>query len=81
MAITASAYKYDDLTIPLVKQGHSSLGVIIGNNVWIGSNSTITDGAEIGDNVIISPNSVVSGRVPPDAIIQGNPAKVIFTRR
>jgi acetyltransferase-like isoleucine patch superfamily enzyme len=38
-------------------------------------------GAEIGDDVIVSAGSVVSGRVPPRAIVLGNPAKVIFTRR
>jgi virginiamycin A acetyltransferase len=41
----------------------------------------VLDGADIGDNVIVSAGSVVSGAVKPNAIVLGNPAKVIFTRR
>ena len=38
-------------------------------------------GAEIGDNVIVSAGSVVSGKVAPNSVVLGNPAKIIFTRR
>jgi acetyltransferase-like isoleucine patch superfamily enzyme len=31
--------------------------------------------------VIVSAGSVVSGKVPANSIVLGNPAKVIFTRR
>ncbi len=41
----------------------------------------VLDGAQVGDGVIVAPNSVVSGRIPDNAIVQGNPAKVVFTRR
>ncbi len=81
VAITASNYRYDDITRPIAQQGSTSKGVRIGNNVWIGANTSVLDGAEIGDGAIISPNSVVSGKIPANAIASGNPAKVIFTRR
>jgi acetyltransferase-like isoleucine patch superfamily enzyme len=41
----------------------------------------VLGGTEIGDNVIVSAGSVVSGTVPPNSIVLGNPAKVIFKRR
>jgi acetyltransferase-like isoleucine patch superfamily enzyme len=41
----------------------------------------VLDGAEIGDDCIVSAGSIVSGSIPPRSIVQGNPAKVIFTRR
>jgi virginiamycin A acetyltransferase len=41
----------------------------------------ILDGAEVGKGVIVSASSVVSGKVPDNAIVQGNPARVIFVRR
>jgi acetyltransferase-like isoleucine patch superfamily enzyme len=47
----------------------------------VGSNSVILDGADIGDDVIVSAGSVVSGRILPNTVVMGNPAKVIFTRR
>jgi acetyltransferase-like isoleucine patch superfamily enzyme len=50
----------------------------IGNNVWIGWNCTILKGVEIGDNSIVAAGSVVnSGSYPANAIIAGNPAKVV----
>ena len=41
----------------------------------------LLDGAHIGSGAILAPNSVVSAPIPANAIAQGNPAKVIFTRR
>lgn len=74
-------YKYDQLGVPLTEQGTESLGVRIGNRVWLGANSVILDGTQIGDDVIVAAGSTVSGHIPERAIVQGNPAKVIFTRR
>lgn len=50
---------------------------IVGNNVFIGMNSTILMGSRIGDNVIIGAGSVVSGRVESNCVYGGNPAKRI----
>ena len=50
---------------------------IIGNNVFIGMNSIILMGTKIGNNVIIGAGSVVSGNVPDNCVIAGNPAKYI----
>jgi acetyltransferase-like isoleucine patch superfamily enzyme len=48
---------------------------IIGNNVRIGSNSTILP-VKIGDNCIIGAGSVVTKDVPDGYIVYGNPAKI-----
>ena len=50
---------------------------VIGDNVFIGMNSIILMGASIGSNVIIGAGSVVSGIVPNDVVIAGNPARII----
>lgn len=49
----------------------------IGNNVFIGINSIILMGTKIGNNVIIGAGSVVSGNIPSNVVIAGNPAKII----
>ena len=74
-------YAYDRLDVPIRMQKGQSKGVVIGNNVWIGAGACILDGATIGNGAIITPNSVVSGNVSDNAIVQGNPSKVIFVRR
>lgn len=56
----------------------SSGKVSIGNNVFIGVNSTILKGVDIGDNVIIGANSVVTDNVPSNVVAAGNPCKVIM---
>jgi len=81
VVVISSNYRYDKLDVPLVEQGSTSKGVDIGSNVWIGGGSVVLDGASIGNNVIVGAGSVISGQVPDNVIIQGNPAKQIFRRR
>lgn len=50
---------------------------IIGNNVFIGINSIILMGTHIGDNVIVGAGSVVSGEVPSNVVVAGNPARIV----
>lgn len=51
--------------------------VKIGNDVWIGSNVTILPGITISDGAIVGAGSVVTKDVPKNAIVAGNPAKII----
>ncbi|MFC0189611.1 maltose acetyltransferase domain-containing protein [Fictibacillus aquaticus] len=51
--------------------------VTIGNNVWIGGRAVINPGVTIGDNAIIASGAVVIKDVPANAVVGGNPAKVI----
>jgi len=53
--------------------------VTIGNNVFIGMNTTILKGTVIGNNVIIGANSLVSKDIPNNVVAAGNPAKTIMT--
>lgn len=53
---------------------------VVGNDVWIGQNSTILPGVHIGDGAIIGLNSVVTRDVPPYTIVTGNPAKAVRKR-
>ena len=53
---------------------------VIGNDVWIGQNSTILPGVHVGDGAIIGANSVVAGDVAPYTIVVGNPARPVRKR-
>lgn len=52
----------------------------IGSNVWIGTNSVIVGKITVGNNVLIAPNSYVNFDIPSNAIVIGNPAKIIENR-
>ena len=54
--------------------------IIVGDDVWFGTNSTILSGVTIGQGAIIAAGSIVTKDVPPYAIVGGNPAKVIKYR-
>jgi acetyltransferase-like isoleucine patch superfamily enzyme len=81
VTLVASNYSYEKLGVPLEQQGHTSHGISIGRNTWVGANSVILDGSVIGENSIVAAGSVVNRRFPPNAFIQGNPAKLILQRR
>lgn len=56
----------------------SSGKVKIGNNCFIGMNTTILKGSVVGDNVIIGAGSMLTGKTyPSNCVIAGSPARVI----
>lgn len=50
---------------------------IIGDNVTLGANVVIIGNVRVGNNVIIGAGSVVVKDVPDNAIVVGNPARII----
>lgn len=50
-------------------QGFTYKPVIIGNNVWIGSNTIILPGSVIGDNVVVGAGSIISSTVPSNMLV------------
>lgn len=59
---------------------HIAEQVVIGKRVYIGGNVTIRYGVSVGENAIIASGSVVVKDVPPNAIVGGNPARLIRMR-
>jgi acetyltransferase-like isoleucine patch superfamily enzyme len=51
--------------------------IVIEHNVWIGSRSVIFPGITIGHGSIVAAASVVTGDVPPDTLVAGNPARKV----
>ena len=55
----------------------SVVETVVKRNASIGSGCTILGGIEIGENAMIGAGSVVTKNVPANAVVAGNPAKVI----
>ena len=53
---------------------------VVGNDVWIGYESTIMPGVTIGHGAIVAARSVVVNDVPAYSIVGGNPARIIKQR-
>lgn len=60
-----------------IRKHTKSTPITIGNNVWIGANTTILPEITIGNNVVIGANSLVNKSIPSNSIAVGNPCKVI----
>lgn len=62
------------------KYAEEKYGVVIGNDVWLGTGSKLMDGIRIGDGAIVAAGALVTKDVPPYAIVGGVPAKIIRYR-
>jgi len=51
--------------------------IVLKDNVWICSNSTVLGGIKIGENSVVAAGSVVTKDVPPNCVVGGVPAKII----
>jgi acetyltransferase-like isoleucine patch superfamily enzyme len=56
------------------------LGIIVGNDVWIGYGATIIGAVKIGDGAVILANAMVTKDIAPYSIVGGVPAREISKR-
>ncbi len=49
----------------------------IGDRVWIGAGSVLTNNITIGSDIMIAPNTFLNVDVPDNSVVIGNPAKII----
>lgn len=55
-------------------------GIIIGDDVWLGANVVVLDGAVIGPGCVVGAGAVVRGELEPYSIYAGVPAKRVGAR-
>jgi len=70
--LCAGTHDHKDPSFPLVRSE-----IHIGSGVWIAADAFIGPGVSLGDNCVVAARSVVTGDAPADALIGGNPGKVI----
>jgi acetyltransferase-like isoleucine patch superfamily enzyme len=80
--LSAGTYPLTELGKPPSERTPESTGPIqIGTAAWLATGAIVLDGVNIGDNAVVSAGSIVTHDVPRMAVVQGNPAKSIFSVR
>ena len=79
--IISSNHIFESTEKYIYEQGLSSEGIIIEDDVWIGSGCKILDGVHIKKGAIIAAGAVVTKNVESYEIVGGVPAKCIKKRK
>lgn len=79
----ATNHEYCDKTLLINEQGFkkSKGGITISDDVWIGSNCTILDGAKISSGCVIAAQSLVRGSTTAYKVYGGIPLKLLGSRK
>lgn len=80
VVIVPMQHRFDRTDVPIHGQGVTSKGVVIEDDVWIGMNVSILDGVRVGRGAVVGAGAVVTKDVAPEAIVVGNPARVLRYR-
>ncbi len=80
VSIVGFNHGFEDPDTPINDQPHITLGITIGDDVWIGANAVILDGVTIGRGAVIAAGAVVTKDIPELGIAAGVPAKVVRRR-
>jgi virginiamycin A acetyltransferase len=75
-------HQFSDATKRIRDQGFqpSRGGIVIGNDVWLGANVVVLDGAMIGEGCIVAAGAIVRGELEPFSVYAGSPAKRVSAR-
>jgi acetyltransferase-like isoleucine patch superfamily enzyme len=80
-SIVAFNHVMDDPDAPILSQGNKCLGIVIEDDVWIGTGVRVLDGVRIGRGAVVGAGSVVTRDIPPETVAFGVPARAIRSRR
>jgi acetyltransferase-like isoleucine patch superfamily enzyme len=75
--IIAVNHVFDDPARPFVDQGITARGIVIEDDVWLGSGAIVTDGVRIGRGAVVAAGAVVTNDVPPHTVVGGVPARIL----
>ncbi len=84
IATGAKLYAFDhglDPSSPIALQPTRSLGIVVGDDVWIGANACVTDGVRIGAHAVVGAGAVVTRDVAEWSVVGGVPARKLGDRR
>lgn len=78
--ITTTAHKFSNRDRLISEQGGTERGVVISNDVLIGTKVVVLPGVVVGSGAVIGAGSVVGKNVKPYMVVAGVPAKELGRR-
>lgn len=75
--IIAVNHVFEDSSQSFVDQGITAEGIVIEDDVWLGSGAIVTDGVRIGKGAVIAAGAVITKDVLPHTVVAGVPAKPV----
>jgi len=77
--ILAVNHIFSDPDKPFIEQGITAKGIVIEDDVWLGSGAIVVDGVTVGKGSVVAAGAVVTKDVPAHTVVSGIPAKVVKT--
>jgi acetyltransferase-like isoleucine patch superfamily enzyme len=78
--LVGGGHEFEREGLAVIDQPRSSRGIVLGDNVWLGTGAKVLDGVRIGSDVVVGANAVVNTDLPDGAIAAGVPARVLRHR-
>ncbi|HUL79011.1 MAG TPA: acyltransferase [Vicinamibacteria bacterium] len=79
--LVGGGHEFEEAGLAVIDQPRSSRGIVLGDNVWLGTGAKVLDGVRVGSDVVVGANAVVSADLPDGAIAAGVPARVLRFRQ
>jgi acetyltransferase-like isoleucine patch superfamily enzyme len=78
--LVGGGHAFDATGVPVVEQDRPSKGIVLDENVWLGTGAKVLDGVRIGRDVVVGANAVVTDDLPDGVVAVGIPARVVRRR-
>ena len=78
--VIPSNHIFASCDLPIREQGLTCKGIVIEDDVWIGTGVKILDGITIGKGSVIGAGTVLTKSIEPYSVVVGVPGRVIRMR-
>ena len=78
--LVGGGHAFERTDLAVIDQPRSSLGITLGDNVWLGAGAKVMDGVRIGTSAVVGAGAVVTNDLPDGSVAVGVPARVVRTR-
>lgn len=80
VSLFAENHKFSRHDVPIKQQGVERKAIVVEDDCWLASGSTLLAGVRIGSGAVVAAGAVVNKDVPARAVVGGVPARIIGSR-